>query len=101
MNNSRKPKHAESINNRFEIDEEAKLNTELEDYSISERHVVGTCNVFFDNLKALLKKKFFVQYRDKRTIVIEQLFPIFFIFVGFALGTIKIFRDGEPRILTP
>jgi hypothetical protein len=48
-----------------------------------------------------LKKKFFVQYRDRRTIVIEQLFPIFFIFVGFALGTIKVFRDGAPRILSP
>lgn len=33
-------------------------NNELEEYSITERHEEGAFNVFFQNLKALLKKKF-------------------------------------------
>jgi hypothetical protein len=57
--------------------------------------------VFFQNLKALLKKKFLLQIRDARTLLIEMLFPILFIFAGLALATIKPIREGIPRPLSP
>jgi hypothetical protein len=58
-------------------------------------------NNFFLSLKALLKKKFLVQVRDPRTLVIEMLFPIIFIFAGLALATRKPIMPGVPRPLTP
>jgi hypothetical protein len=30
-----------------------------------------------------------------------MLFPIIFIFLGLALSTIKVIREGKPRILSP
>jgi hypothetical protein len=33
--------------------------------------------------------------------MIELFFPIFFIFAGLALSTIKFLRDGHPRSLSP
>lgn len=57
--------------------------------------------VFFTNLSALLKKKFLLQIRDPRTLIIEVVFPIVFIFSGLGLATIKFLKDGHPRLLSP
>jgi hypothetical protein len=57
--------------------------------------------IFTTNLRALLKKKFLLQIRDPRTLVIELLFPIGFIFGGLGLATIKFLKDGHPRLLSP
>lgn len=72
-----------------------------EEYSIAEQHETGFFNVFFQNLSVLIKKKFFLQVRDARTLIIELLFPIIFIFAGLALATIKPIREGIPRPLSP
>jgi hypothetical protein len=53
------------------------------------------------NLRALIKKKFLLQIRDPRTLIIEIFFPIIFIFVGLALATIKPIREGKARALSP
>ena len=74
---------------------------DLDDYSIVEQHEEGYINNFYLSLKALLKKKFLVQVRDPRTLVIEMLFPIIFIFAGLALATRKPIMPGVPRLLTP
>lgn len=73
----------------------------MEDYSIVESREEGALNTFMLSLKSLLKKKWLVQTRDLRTMVIEMLFPIIFIFLGLFLATIKPIREGVPRILTP
>lgn len=39
--------------------------------------------------------------RDPRTLLIEMLFPIIFIFTGLALATIKPIREGVARPLSP
>ena len=78
-----------------------KVSDLLDDYSIVEQHEEGYMNNFFLSLKALLKKKFLVQVRDPRTLVIEMLFPIIFIFAGLALATRKPIMPGIPRVLTP
>jgi ATP-binding cassette subfamily A (ABC1) protein 3 len=77
------------------------MENDLDDYSIVEQHEEGYMNNFFLSLKALLKKKFLVQVRDPRTLVIEMLFPIIFIFAGLALATRKPIMPGIPRVLTP
>ena len=74
---------------------------DLEEYSIVERHEIGVMNVFMLNLKALLKKKFLLAVRDPRTLIIDMLFPIIFIFAGLALATIKPIKEGKPRDLSP
>lgn len=81
-------------------DQESLLKA-FDDYSIAERHEEGAMNVFFQNLKALLKKKALLQVRDPRTLIIEMMFPIIFIFAGLALATIKPIREGVPRLLSP
>lgn len=48
-----------------------------------------------------MKKKFLLQIRDVRTLIIEMLFPIIFIFAGLALATIKPIREGQPRLMSP
>lgn len=53
------------------------------------------------NLSALIKKKFLLQIRDPRTLVIEIVFPIIFIFAGLGLATLKFIKDGHPRLLSP
>lgn len=53
------------------------------------------------SLRALIKKKFLLQVRDPRTLVIEMLFPIIFIFAGLALATRKPIQPGIARPLTP
>lgn len=58
-------------------------------------------NCFMTNLRALTKKKFLLQIRDSRTLVIELVFPIIFIFAGLALSNIKFLKDGHPRVLSP
>jgi hypothetical protein len=57
--------------------------------------------IFFTNLRALLKKKFLLQIRDPRTLIIEIVFPIAFIFGGLGLSTIKFLKDGHPRLMSP
>ncbi len=49
----------------------------------------------------MLKKKFLVQVRDPRTLIIEMMFPIIFIFAGLALATVKPIKPGVPRPLSP
>lgn len=74
---------------------------EIEDYSVAEQHEEGYFNTFYLSLQALLKKKFLVQVRDPRTLIIEMLFPIIFIFAGLALATVKPIKPGVPRALSP
>jgi hypothetical protein len=73
----------------------------MEDYSIAEQREEGTFNTFLLSLKSLLKKKLLVQIRDPRTMIIEMLFPIIFIFIGLFLATIKPIREGVPIVLSP
>lgn len=95
--------HGEPTTNKEELKEDRGLLkvSDLDDYSIVEQHEEGYMNNFFLSLKALLKKKFLVQVRDPRTLVIEMLFPIIFIFAGLALATRKPIMPGIPRVLTP
>ncbi len=82
-------------------DDQERARNELDDYTIAEQHETGFMNVFMTNLRALTKKKFLLQVRDVRTLVIEIAFPIFFIFAGLALSNIKFLKDGHPRVLSP
>ena len=40
-----------------------------------------------------------MQVRDAKTLVVDTLFPLLLIFVGVALSTIPIFREGVVREL--
>ena len=42
-----------------------------------------------------------MQIRDKKTLTIDTIFPIILILAGLALATIKIFKDGVPREMSP
>lgn len=53
------------------------------------------------HLKALARKKLLMQVRDKKTLGIDTLFPIFLIIVGLSLATIAIFKDGVKREMAP
>eukprot|EP00347_Sterkiella_histriomuscorum_P002219 403369012 len=85
------------LNNKYQ----KKNANELENYSIENQHQEGSFDIFFTQLGALLKKKFILQVRDFRTLVIELIFPIFLIFCGLALASISIFKDGQARQITP
>ena len=52
-------------------------------------------------MRALFRKKFLMQIRDKKTLGVDTLFPILLIIIGLALATISIFKDGDPRDMTP
>jgi len=73
----------------------------LDNYSIVEQHEQGYTKNFLLSLSALLKKKLLVQIRDPRTLAIEMVFPIIFIFAGLALATIRPIKPGVARVLTP
>jgi ATP-binding cassette, subfamily A (ABC1), member 3 len=76
-------------------------NSKMDDYSIVEEREEGTFNTFMLSLKSLLKKKWLLYVRDPRTLIIEMMFPIIFIFLGLFLATIKPIREGVPRPLNP
>jgi hypothetical protein len=73
------------------------MDQELEDYSISN----DSENSFFDHMFSILRKKILVQVRDKKTLGIDTIFPIILIIVGLALSTIKTFKDGQARTMSP
>jgi hypothetical protein len=76
-------------------------NSKMDDYSIVEEHEEGVFNTFMLSLRSLLKKKWLLYVRDPRTLIIEMMFPIIFIFLGLFLATIKPIREGVPRPLSP
>ena len=76
-------------------------NSKMDDYSIVEDHEEGVFNTFMLSLRSLLKKKWLLYVRDPRTLIIEMMFPIIFIFLGLFLATIKPIREGVPRPLSP
>jgi ATP-binding cassette, subfamily A (ABC1), member 3 len=76
-------------------------NSKMDDYSIVEEREEGTFNTFMLSLKSLLKKKWLLYVRDPRTLIIEMMFPIIFIFLGLFLATIKPIREGVTRPLNP
>lgn len=76
-------------------------NSKMDDYSIVEEREEGTFNTFMLSLRSLLKKKWLLYVRDPRTLIIEMMFPIIFIFLGLFLATIKPIREGVPRPLNP
>jgi hypothetical protein len=95
------PKHL-SIS-QGDTNEKAPLidDPEIESYSIMDQREQGAFSTFLLSLRSLLRKKFFLQIRDQRTLIIEMLFPIIFIFVGLFLATIKPIKEGSPRYLSP
>ena len=42
-----------------------------------------------------------MQFRDKKTLVIDLLFPNILIIFGLWLSTLNFFTDGVPRDLSP
>ncbi|TNV87329.1 hypothetical protein FGO68_gene5519 [Halteria grandinella] len=90
--------HDEKAQQRSSKKKQAK-DSDLENYSISDDHEEGFFNVFFLNLRALIKKKLLLQIRDPRTLIIEVVFPIAFIFLGLGLASVKVIREGIPRPL--
>ena len=76
-------------------------NSKMDDYSIVDEREEDTFNTFMLSLKSLLKKKWLLYVRDPRTLIIEMMFPIIFIFLGLFLATIKPIREGVPRPLNP
>ena len=70
----------------------------FDDYSIT---TDSEKNPFFTHLCALLKKKMLMQVRDKKTLSIDTIFPIFLILAGLALSTIAFFKDGVARLENP
>jgi len=73
------------------------MDQELEDYSISNDNESN----FFDHMFSIFRKKLLVQIRDKKTLGIDTVFPIILIIVGLALSTIKTFKDGQARTMSP
>jgi len=64
----------------------------LENYTISTHsEPVFTTHVYF-----ILKKKFLMTVRDRRSLFVELIFPIFLIFSGLAAGSVAIFSDNKP-----
>ena len=56
---------------------------------------------FFQHLNSLMKKKLLMQFRDKKTLGVDLVFPIILIISGLWLATIAIFRAGITRSLQP
>jgi hypothetical protein len=52
-------------------------------------------------MAAILKKKVLMQVRDKKTLSIDTIFPIFLIIAGLALSTINFIKDSPPREMSP
>lgn len=57
--------------------------------------------MFFLHFWYIMKKRFLMQIRDKKTLTIDTIFPIILILAGLALATISIFKDGVPREMSP
>jgi hypothetical protein len=48
-----------------------------------------------------MRKKVLMQFRDRKTLIIDLFFPNILIIMGLLLSTITIFTDGVPRNLSP
>jgi hypothetical protein len=64
---------------------------ELEEYSITDS---AESSVFFDHTMTVMKKKILMQVRDKKTLGIDTVFPIFLIIAGLALSTVAVIKNG-------
>ena len=53
---------------------------------------------FFIDAAALLKKRIYQVYRDKKTLVLEFLCPILLVLVGCLVVQVDIFEDSEPVV---
>jgi hypothetical protein len=71
---------------------------QLEDYTITEQ---AEKNVFFSHTMTVMRKKILMQVRDKKTLGIDTIFPIWLIVAGLALSTVAVIRDGRSRSMSP
>ena len=62
----------------------------IKDFTTSEK--------FFIDAAALLKKRIYQVYRDKKTLVLEFLCPILLVLVGCLVVQVDIFEDSEPVV---
>ena len=53
------------------------------------------------HLGALTKKKILMQIRDRKTLAVDTIFPILLVVIGLALATVAIFKEGQPRVMSP
>jgi len=42
-----------------------------------------------------------VQFRDRKTLIIDMFFPNILIIIGFLISKFTLFKDGVPRNLSP
>lgn len=70
----------------------------MDNYSISNE---SSKSFFFLHFCALLRKRFLMQIRDRKTLAVDTIFPILLIIVGLALSTISFFKEGPPREMSP
>jgi len=73
------------------------LDKELEDYSFEQ----GETSNFFDHTFSIAKKKLRMQLRNRMTLFVEQIFPIFLIIAGLGFATIAIFEPATLRSMKP
>lgn len=66
------------------MEDDAEANKE---YSVAD----ATESSFFDQLGAMLKKKFLILLRDPRSLLIQLFFPCILVAFGMYLGSLKFF----------
>lgn len=70
-------------------------------FSISNLPHRSSLAVFFDHLKALFLKRFYISRRNVRGLIIEVFIPVLLVLIGFAFSKVQFFFNQPNKTLTP
>ena len=75
---------------------------EEDEFSISDpKYHLSGLSGFYQHLKALFLKRFYIYRRNRRGLVIEVLIPVLLVLIGFAFSKVQFFNPQPDRLLVP
>ena len=77
------------------------ISNEQDMFSISNLPHRSSLAVFFDHLKALFLKRFYISRRNVRGLIIEVFIPVLLVLIGFAFSKVQYFFNQPNKTLTP
>ena len=87
-NNETMSKHSKRSINKSDDDSNS------EEYSIAEKHEVGTFNLFWLHFGALFVKRWLISLRQVKSFLLEIIIPIILIITGLALSNSPFFKNS-------
>jgi hypothetical protein len=65
----------------------------LENFSVSNLQSENRFKMFFLHLRVLLKKRVLMMIRDRKTLIIDLMFPLLLIFIGLFLTSTSYYKE--------